>query len=188
VINNTVNVGASTKTDFHIGIFSELRSNSVAFQPEIIYSRQGCETDYNFYAYYNRGNTKINLSYLNIPLLLKVYVIKGLNIHAGIQPGLLLAANEKGEITEHESGLGGPRPTSKSIDKDVKKDYKSTDFGIPIGLGYNFSSKFSASLRYTYGLTEVNNDAEITGYRERVGVGSEKMTNRIIQLSLGYSL
>lgn len=46
------------------------------------------------------------------------------------------------------------------------------DFAAAIGLGYTFNNHFFLQGRYVLGLTEANKDAEVT--------------NRVIQLSLGY--
>ena len=50
----------------------------------LMYSMQGAKTDGN--------NTDLKLSYLNIPVLLHIYVWEGLVIKAGIQYGYLLSA------------------------------------------------------------------------------------------------
>src|SRR5688572_9262472 len=89
IINNTLNVGPNYKSDFHIGFFKEIRRNSFAIQPEVVYSRQGCKTNYYGHFYYNEGNTKLNLSYLTVPVLIKGIIANKLSFYTGIQPGIL---------------------------------------------------------------------------------------------------
>ncbi len=60
------------------------------------------------------------------------------------------------------------------VDQNVKDQFEGEtfDFGLAAGLGYNITDNFFAQARYVMGLTEANKDAEVT--------------NRVIQLSLGY--
>lgn len=65
-------------TDFHVGVLAEIPiSEKFSFQPELLYSGQGSNT---------------NLNYINLPLLGKYYVAKGFSIEAGPQIGYLLSA------------------------------------------------------------------------------------------------
>jgi hypothetical protein len=73
------------------------------------------------------------MHYLNIPILANYYVVKGLAVKAGIQPGFLVGAKHDG----------------KSFSDDCKK----FDFSIPVGLSYEISNiVFDA--RYNIGLTK----------------------------------
>jgi hypothetical protein len=63
-----------------------------------------------------KGAEDLTLSYIDIPILAKYYLTEGLHIHAGPQIGLLLSADADGT--------------------DVKDSYKSTDFAIASGAGY----------------------------------------------------
>lgn len=60
------------------------------------------------------------------------------------------------------------------VDQNVKDQFEGEtfDFGLAGGLGLNITDNFFAQARYVMGLTEANKDAEVT--------------NRVIQLSVGY--
>lgn len=60
------------------------------------------------------------------------------------------------------------------VDDNVKDQFEteSFDFAAVGGLGYNFTENIFAQARYVLSLTEASSDAEIT--------------NRVIQVSLGY--
>ena len=74
-----------------------------------------------------------NMHYLNIPILANYYVVKGLAVKAGIQPGFLVGAKHDGN----------------SFSDGCKK----FDFAIPVGLSYEISNVvFDA--RYNIGLTK----------------------------------
>ena len=143
--DNTKDLGAVTA--FNFGVVSEIHiSEKFSFQPELMYSGQGYSPDDNIVA----------LSYLNIPLIGKYYVTKGLSLEAGPQLGFLLAAkNEK---------------------TDVKDAFKTFDFGVNFGLGYKLESGLNFGARYNLGLTNINN----------LDNSSFKNKNGVIQVSIGY--
>ncbi len=91
----------------------------------LLYSLQGTK--------YEGEDKAYNMHYLNIPILANYYVVKGLAVKAGIQPGFLVGAKHDG----------------KSFSDDCKK----FDFAIPVGLSYEISNiVFDA--RYNIGLTK----------------------------------
>jgi opacity protein-like surface antigen len=63
--------------------------------------------------------------------------------------------------------------TAKDQGVNVKKDLESFDFGFDLGAGYDFTKNISAGVRYNYGLSKVNKDGD-------------KVSNRVLSLSLGY--
>ena len=132
---------------FNFGLLSEIPiSDKFSFQPELMYSGQG----------YGFDDNTIALSYLNIPLMGKYYVTKGLSLEAGPQIGFLLAAkNEK---------------------TDVKDSFKTVDFGVNFGLGYKLENGLNFGARYNLGLTDINN---LEG-------SSSKNKNGVFQVSVGY--
>ena len=139
--------GVDLVTSFNFGVLSEIPiSDKFSFQPEIMYSGQG----------YSFNDNTIALSYLNIPLMEKYYVTKGLSVEAGPQIGFLLAAkNEK---------------------TDVKDSFNTFDFGINFGLGYKLDNGLNFVARYNLGLTDINN----------VENSSSKNKNGVFQVSVGY--
>lgn len=139
--------GVDLVTSFNFGVLSEIPiSDKFSFQPEIMYSGQG----------YSFNDNTIALSYLNIPLMGKYYVTKGLSVEAGPQIGFLLAAkNEK---------------------TDVKDSFNTFDFGINFGLGYKLDNGLNFGARYNLGLTDINN----------VENSSSKNKNGVFQVSVGY--
>ena len=81
------------------------------------------------------ADDKTNLEYLNIPVLANYYIIPGLAIKAGIQPGFLTKA--------------------KHGDLDIKENCKKLDISIPLGLSYDISD-FVIDARYNLGVSNVN--------------------------------
>ncbi|PKB15906.1 porin family protein [Flavobacterium sp. 5] len=139
--------GSNTVTSFNFGLLSEIPiSEKFSFQPELMYSGQG----------YSFDDNTVALHYLNIPLMGKYYVAKGLSVEAGPQIGFLLSAkNEK---------------------TDVKDSFNTFDFGINFGLGYKLENGLNFGARYNLGLTNINN----------IDDSSSKNKNGVFQLSVGY--
>ena len=182
-INNTLNTGPTHKSDFHLGMFKEYRFDSFALQPEVVYSRQGCNTNYRGHYYYYTGETKLNLSYLTVPVLIKGIIANKLSFYTGIQPGILIAAKEKGTADDRRENGG-----MKEINTSVTENYNGFDFAIPVGFEVIFSKTISTSFRYTHGLTDINADLEIEKYRDWAGLGKKRMKNQVFQISLQYFL
>ena len=124
---------------FNFGVLSEIPlSDKFSFQPEVMFSGQG----------YSPGENVVALNYLNVPLMGKYYLTKGLSLEAGPQLGFLLSAkNEK---------------------LDVKDSFKTFDFGVNFGLGYKLENGLNFGARYNLGLTNIN-DLEGVG-KNRNGV------------------
>ncbi|MFK7781514.1 porin family protein [Psychroserpens sp.] len=118
-------------TDFHFGLLAEIPiSEKFSFQPELIYSGQGYDTNID-------SEGIIALNYLNIPLISKYYVTKRWSLEAGPQMGFLLS--------------------TKGGTEDYKDHFKTTDFGVSFGVGYKLDNGLNFSARYNLGLSNINN-------------------------------
>lgn len=146
---------ANSKIGFHIGGFAEIKvSDMFSLQPEILYSTQGTKSEQNYSDI--SGGFKLdltqNLSYLNIPVMAKLYVVEKFYIEAGPQVGFLLNAEQKAKATG--SYFGQPFNQSQTVDN--KDDLNSTDFAVNFGLGINLTKNFGAGLRYSLGLSDID--------------------------------
>ena len=156
------------KTGFYGGITGELpigKKFSVA--AELVYSLQGNKQRIMFAEWapndnYNATGEKenMNLSYVNLPVLVKYQIVKNIFIETGLQAGLLVGAKVK---TPQGSG-------------DIKDLYKSFDLSWPVGIGFKLLNGLGASLRYNAGLTSVYKKTQWDAH------------NRVVQLGLFYNL
>lgn len=112
----------------------------------------------------------VTLTYLNIPILANYYIIPGLAIKAGIQPGFLLSLKNKWSDEE-----GGRWVDYDSSDKDGTKSF---DFSIPLGLSYEISD-FVIDARYNLGLSNINDGPFSDDYKTK---------NSVIMLTVGYKI
>lgn len=164
-------VDASTKFGFHAGAYANIRiSEQFAFQPELMYSMQGAESEatYEEFGITYRDEDKIQLSYINVPLMMKWYAYDGLNFEFGPQIGFNVAAKTKGESTV----TSGDGSITTSYDEDID-DIETVDFGLNIGAGYELPMGLNFGIRYGLGLTEIVKDSD--------------MKNSVISLGIGYT-
>ena len=161
------------RTSFNAGIFMEFPiTERFSFQPEVLYSGQGftimSNDQDNFFDV--DDNIEYQLSYIQVPLLFKVYLVEGLNIEAGPQFGFKI--NE--EIDSQPTNDGG----DVVIDPDDSY-IKGFDTNLALGAGYKFNNGFFLNARYTYGLTNIFKDDTIF---ENVDA-----KNSVWQFGLGFS-
>lgn len=117
----------------------------------LLYSMQGLTAD--------RGGSDVTykMDYLNVPILVNCYVVKGLAVKLGIQPGFNINSKSKVE--------GGKTTVETELDA------KTLDFSIPVGVSYEFAN-FQLDARYNWGLTKT--------------VKHTNWKNSVFQLTLGY--
>ncbi|HRG34155.1 MAG: PorT family protein [Saprospiraceae bacterium] len=145
-LNPGLNVGAIA----HIHL-----KNNFALQPEITYSDQGAK-------FKSAGiESKLNLGYINIPVLFQYMFDNGFRIQAGPQLGILINAKAK----------------SNDVSVDVKDDLNVIDFAISAGLSYvHPPSGFGVDARYNLGLVNLNKEGSVTS------------TNSVAQIGVFYLL
>jgi opacity protein-like surface antigen len=159
---------ASSKVGFQVGAFAEIKlTEKFSIQPELLYSAQGVKTEFNDMD--GSEENKINLGYLNIPVMAKYYVAEKFSLEAGPQVGFLLSA--KNDF----SSFDGEDSFSKNI--DIKDNFKSIDFGVNFGAGYDFTENLSAGLRYNLGLSNILENEAGDNFKQK---------NSVFSLSVGY--
>src|SRR5690606_10240792 len=111
-------------TSFHLGLFMEIPvSERFSFQPEVLYSGQG------FSAFNKEAEYKMD--YIQVPLMAKVYIVKGLYAEAGPQFGFKV----KEEIDYKPGSEGG------EIEINTDDSYiKNFDTNLALGAGYKFDN------------------------------------------------
>jgi hypothetical protein len=82
----SVDFDTSTKTGLFVGVYKEipLVKSLLFIQPEVQYSQEGFSTDF---------TDDINLDYITVPILAKIYVVKLLSFETGPQFGFLVNDN-----------------------------------------------------------------------------------------------
>ena len=144
--------GNKAKLGFYAGGFVNVAvAESFSIQPELVFSLQGAKFD---------DDAKINMSYLNIPVLARYTTRSGFFGETGPQLGFLMSAKQKGD--------GGSA--------NVKDYFKKTDFSWAFGVGYLSQSNIGVNARFNLGLSKLDED------------GEAKVFNRVFQVGLFYVL
>ncbi|MEM6632069.1 MAG: porin family protein [Bacteroidota bacterium] len=108
------------KLGFHMGVLSKFElAEDLYFQPEVLLSLQ--------------GNDRVNSTNLILPLLINYEVIDQFSLHLGVQPGILVGAEE-----------------------DFRDITKVFDLGVPFGLEYHPKKELSVGVRYVPGVSNIN--------------------------------
>lgn len=136
------------RTGYHLGAFALFKFAKIGIQPEIIYSQQGSKVEVP-----NSSDFESNFSYVNVPVILKLYTVAGINLQAGPQFGFLTSAEFDGD--------------------DVKDQLKNSDLSLGLGAGWDLPFGLSIDARYNLGLSDVSDTsmAEIKNQVWQVSVG-----------------
>ena len=131
---------SSDNTKFKFGMAAGIEgqyqlNNWFGLSAAVMYSQQGAKA--------KNYDVKVNTEYINIPVMAKFYVTKGLSLNVGLQPGFMTKAKAKGD--------------GRTI--DVKSNCNKVDFSIPMSIAYEFENGLSFEARYATGLTNVGKDA-----------------------------
>ncbi|MFT4738230.1 MAG: hypothetical protein ACJAZM_002016 [Cyclobacteriaceae bacterium] len=157
---------ASNASGYHAGLFVSAKVAMFQIQPEILYSFQSFEYDF---SQANVGNTVASATqdfhYVTIPIIVKFSPVPVLNVQVGPQFGMLLSANQVGDIAGNAASF------------DIEDELASTDIGLNLGVGADLPFGLQVSARYVIGLSDVNKESP----------ADIKVNNSMIQLSIGYA-
>ena len=165
IANYTNSDGADSRIGLAMG--AELESQiteKFSLSVGALYSQQGAKA-----SDASQGlnvKTTIKTDYINIPIMANVYVVQGLALKAGIQPGINVNAS-------YSASAQGVTVSGKLSDVGVGVNVKTLDFAIPVGLSYEYKN-FVIDGRYNIGLTEVVKD------------DIDKSKNSVFQFTVGY--
>ena len=160
-----INVASLTKSDNYdsriglaAGVEGEYQVSDIfSLSLGAIYSQQGNKIDKTVFGYNAKYTNK--LDYINVPIMANVYVVPGLAVKLGVQPGFNV--NSKGKTVVAGEKVGQP----------VELDAKSVDLSIPVGLSYEYKNVV-LDARYNWGLTKVWDNLD--------------SKNSVFQFTLGY--
>jgi hypothetical protein len=131
-------ISTSPKTGYHLGAYSLFKFGKLGLQPEFIFSQQGSNVDLGHW----------DAKYINIPVILKLYLVAGVNLQAGPQFGYLNKAELDGN----------------SIEDNIKK----SDVSLGLGLGWDAPIGLKLDARYNMGLTDNSDDPAYATIKSQV--------------------
>ena len=153
-----------SRTSFHAGALAEFPLADIfSIQVEALYSGQGFKANFEGP---EGDKAEVQLDYINVPVLAKVYIVPGLSLEAG--PQFSFKVRDKFEIN--------PGSSDGTVNLDHSSlSAKDFEFGVAGGLTFQTEIGLFATGRYNYGLTEVF---------ENKNVG--KVNNSVFQIGVGY--
>jgi len=160
-VSQSAGTNYNNRTGYHFGAFTLIKLGKIGIQPEVLFSRQGTK--------YSVSGTSFdaNFDYINIPVILKLYTVAGINLQVGPQIGFVSGGDVKSTLSNGT--------TSTQSAKDF---VKSSDVSIAMGLGWDLPFGLSIDARYNLGVSDNNN----------VSGSSSTVKNQVIQISAGFKL
>ncbi|MDR3141400.1 MAG: PorT family protein [Tannerellaceae bacterium] len=165
------NTSGTFKLGLNFGVSAEYLITSLfSAEAGLYYSMQGSKFKF--------ANTNLEHNYLNIPVLAKYYVHRGLNIFAGPQLGIKANVNKQ--------AFGNKDLEQVRVEGDMVKPF---DLSAIIGAGYLLENGFFVSANINAGLTNTaksqfyyDDGKSTTSY----ATDKESFKNIVIQLNFGY--
>lgn len=151
----------SSRSGFHAGAYGLVKVANIGIQPELLYSQQGTEVDYAQFT----NSLEQDFTYLNIPVMLKFYLLGGLNLQAGPQFGLLLSVDG---TTYDEDNPSQPQQLSRD-------SFEKSDVSAALGAGWDAPFGLNFTIRYVLGLSDISQR-------------NMEAKNRTFQISAGFKL
>lgn len=158
--------GEEAQYKYHAGAFVQIRvTDFFAFQVEGMYSLKGSETSIG----------DIDLTYIDVPILAKLYLSDHFNIHAGPQFGVLIDA-------ENESA---------GVTTDVDDRFSTLELGAAAGIEYHLEMGIHFGARYQFSLNSIGEDYEQTttigNVTTTTKIDEPDIKNGIIQAYIGFN-
>ena len=152
IANVTEFKGTDPRVGLVAGLEGEYQATDIfSVSAGVLYSMQGAKGDWG-----NLINATNRLDYINVPIMANVYVVKGLAVKLGVQPGF----NVSNKIAANNRN---------TFDNLVKA--QSVDVAIPVGVSYEYNN-FQLDARYNWGVSKA--------YK------FDKAKNSVFQITLGY--
>ena len=149
--NNFIFRSDDPRTGLTIGAEGEYFTNTrnLSLTAGLMYTQQGWMGK-------GTGPQTTKLNFINVPLMVNFYILKGLALKLGMQLGFRVSATEGGE--------------------SVGDLYEGFNLSLPIGVSYEFKSPITLDLRYVPALTPINKDSN----------SDWKMRSDVLTLTIGY--
>lgn len=190
-------------TGFIIGAeFEHQISKRFSLAAGLYYSKQGCGwenheenhnnfKDFKFNYKIEFVDAKIDLGYINLPLVANVYLFKGFAIKTGVQIGFL--TDTKVKFNVNLSSKDQNYYESINYNSSIKNQCEKFDISIPVGLSYQVPTiPIYIDSRVNFGLKKVNKDKTlmIEGIGGETGSAiinlDKDLKNLVFQLTVGY--
>ena len=159
---------------FHVGGYVHIPISEVfSFEPGLQYSKKGYSIKGDFqipvlkYLGIN-ARAQVQSHYIDIPLVLKANVVKGLQVYAGPQVSYLVRSSLNAKL-----GILGISFFNKGF--GITQRFNKIDMGLTGGIGYEFDNGLNIQAGYDYGLSKLDKNDNYAAY------------NRVVKISMGFT-
>lgn len=161
------------RTGMNIGGYVNIPiSNIFSFEPGLAYSKKGYSLKGDFqipvlkYLGVN-ARAQVQSHYIDIPLVMRANVYKGLNIYAGPQVSYLVRSTLNAKL-----GVLGITLFNRGV--GITSRFNKADMGLTGGIGYQFGNGLNVQAGYDYGLSRLDKNDNYSAY------------NRVVKVSVGF--
>lgn len=159
--------GIEATIGFHVGVYGKIAiSKKFSFIPELQFSQRGYK-----FPLITSSDSRVNMNYLELPLLLSYAPVEFLNIDLGSTIAYKISTVLKSD--------GMSRKMGDDFDEDL-------DIGITGGLRFNVSEKIAIIGRYYYGVSSLFELHLRDDYNNALGRITAR--NRNVQVGLSYKI
>jgi len=162
------------RTGLHIGGYVNIPLSEVfVFEPGLAYSKKGYSLKGDFqipvlkYLGVN-ARAQVQSHYIDIPLVMKANVYKGIQVYAGPQISYLVRSTLNAKI-----GILGITLFNRGF--GITERFNKMDVGLTGGVGYEFENGLNVRAGYDYGLSPLDKNDNYAAY------------NRVAKISVGFS-
>jgi hypothetical protein len=177
-----------SQVGYQVGVFyAQALTNHLSLVPEVQFSRerQAVFIDGGSPSLRYHSDYELRLSYLNVPLLLRV-ALGPVYLEAGPQVSLLLGGSGKGSTSS--SDFQGVE-NYFAIDQAATERYRRFDAGPCLGVGVKLPAGLGLSLRAYQSLVPFSRDYQyLTSQPSDIPYSSGKQHRQTLQASLAYQL
>lgn len=160
------------RTGFHAGGFVQIPLSEVfSIEPGVYYSQKGYSLEGNMQIgkldFLSASATAdVQSHYIDVPVLVKANIAKGLQLFAGPQVSYLAKNNLR-----VQAGALGFNVFKR--DMDITKQFNELDVALVGGIGYQFDNGFSINAAYDHGLSRLDKNSNFESYNRvfKIGVG-----------------
>lgn len=163
-------ITSQPRNSFYIGGFVEMPlGERISLQPGVYYSQKGYTLKGNLLAdkfdfLGVSAKAQLQSHYIDIPLVIKAEVAKGLQIYAGPQLSYLVKNNLR-----MDAGILGISLVNTNM--DVTDNFNKADIAITGGASYTFDNGFFINGGYDHGLSRLDKNSNLKSYNRNVKVG-----------------
>lgn len=155
ISNTSTAVDTKMKTGLYAGVTATFPiTESYSIKPELVYNQMGAKTDlYDFGGIIGQVSTTTKLDYLSLPIMLQYNLPSNLYLEVGPEFSYMLSSNQ----TLNTVFL--------SPSTDINMDYLNRfNVGAGVGAGLKINENLGINARYTFGLTGIGKDGNVTDY------------------------